>query len=180
MAEIDLIGRSSRSIESDSAEQPTGAAPVVTSVADELRRRLALPHADTIIIYDGQCVFCSAYVRLLRLRAAVGQVELLDGRAAGVAALVKRELDLDLNEGMLVIYQGQYYFGSDAMTVLSALTGPVGVMNRLIAVVFRSRMLSGLLYPLLRLGRRVTLRLLGRPLIDPTGTDSTIVRRTSG
>lgn len=146
---------------------------------DEFQRRLGLPDADMVVIYDGQCVFCSAYVRLLRLRDAVGRVELLDARTDDVADLVKREFALDLNEGMLVLYQGRHYYGSDAMTVLSALTSPVGILNRLIAVVFRSRLLSRLLYPFLRLGRRATLTLLGRSTIVLSETKADL-RRASG
>ena len=132
---------------------------------DEFRRRLPAPDADMIVIYDGQCVFCSAYVRLLRLREAVGRVELLDGRTSGIADLAARELGLDLNEGMLVLYQGRSYYGNEAMTILSALTTRSGLLNRAIAAVFRFPALARLLYPVLRLGRRVTLALLGRSTI---------------
>lgn len=139
--------------------------PAARMTVDEFRRRLPTPDADMIVIYDGQCVFCSAYVRLLRLREAVGRVELLDGRMNGVAGLVVRELGLDLNEGMLVLYQGRSYYGNEAMTVLSAFTTRSGVLNRAIAAVFRFPVLSRLFYPVMRLGRRVTLALLGRSTI---------------
>ena len=33
------------------------------------------------LIYDGACIFCDAYVRLLALREAVGPVELIDARS---------------------------------------------------------------------------------------------------
>jgi predicted DCC family thiol-disulfide oxidoreductase YuxK len=132
---------------------------------DEFRRRLPAPDADMLVIYDGQCVFCSAYVRLLRLREAVGRVELLDGRTGGIADLAARELGLDLNEGMLVLYQGRAYYGNEAMTILSVLTTRSGLLNRAIAALFRFPTLSRLLYPLMKLGRRVTLALLGRSTI---------------
>jgi predicted DCC family thiol-disulfide oxidoreductase YuxK len=132
---------------------------------DEFRRRLPAPEADMVVIYDGQCVFCSAYVRLLRLREAVGRVELMDGRSNGIADLVARELGLDLNEGMLVLYQSRSYYGSEAMNILSLLTTRSGALNRAIAALFRSPTLARLLYPVMRLGRRVTLALLGRSTI---------------
>jgi predicted DCC family thiol-disulfide oxidoreductase YuxK len=132
---------------------------------DEFKRRLA-SDADMVVIYDGMCIFCASYVRLLHLRAAVGKVELIDARAGDVAKLVAREFGLDLNKGMLVLYKGQYYYGPDAMTVLSMLTGRSGALNRVIAVIFRSRALSRTLYPLLRVGRRAALAVLGRPTIS--------------
>ena len=132
---------------------------------DEFRRRLPTPDADMHVIYDGQCVFCSAYVRLVRLRETVGRVALIDGRNDGIADLTARALGLDLNVGMVVLYQGRVYYGSEAMNILSLLTTRSGVLNRAVAAVFRSPTLARLLYPAMRLGRRVTLWLLGRPTI---------------
>ena len=41
------------------------------------------PEPQAWIIYDGQCPFCSRYVRLVRLRDSLGQVELVDARNGG-------------------------------------------------------------------------------------------------
>ena len=48
---------------------------------------------------------------------------------------------------------------------MSLLTSRSGLLNRAIAAVFRSPRLARLLYPAMRLGRRVTLALLGRSTI---------------
>jgi predicted DCC family thiol-disulfide oxidoreductase YuxK len=119
-----------------------------------------------VVIFDGQCVFCSAYVRLLRLRDAVGKVQLLDARADGIADRIVREVGFDLNGGMLVLYEGQSHYGPDAMTLLSLLTSRSGMTNRATAAIFRSRSLARMIYPLLRLGRRIGLAALGRPRIS--------------
>jgi predicted DCC family thiol-disulfide oxidoreductase YuxK len=142
---------------------------------DEFRRLLPAPDADMVVIYDGQCVFCSAYVRLIRLREAVGRVALIDGRNDGVAELMARELGLDLNEGMLVLHHGRSYYGSEAMNILSLLTTRSGLLNRAIASVFRSPTLARMLYPVMRLGRRVTLALLGRSPIRLDGAAAAAV-----
>ncbi|MFT5932039.1 MAG: putative DCC family thiol-disulfide oxidoreductase YuxK, partial [Hyphomonas sp.] len=34
----------------------------------------------TFIVYDGDCPFCSEYVKLLRLRDAIGPVSLVNAR----------------------------------------------------------------------------------------------------
>jgi predicted DCC family thiol-disulfide oxidoreductase YuxK len=132
---------------------------------NHLGARLGVSDADMVVIYDGQCVFCSAYVKLLRLKAAVGRVELLDARRDGVADVIARELGLDLNDGMLVLYQHRSYYGADAITLLSLLTGPSGLLSRALAAVFRRPRLSRMLYPALRFGRGLTLGLLGRSRI---------------
>jgi predicted DCC family thiol-disulfide oxidoreductase YuxK len=133
---------------------------------NELAEALGVEPAAFVVIYDGQCVFCSAYVRMLRLRDAVGPVHLLDARDSGRASLIKRETGLDLDEGMLAIYGNKIYSGADALHFLSLTSSPIGIANRAFGRLFRSERLSKALYPVLRLGRIMTLRLLRRPAIQ--------------
>jgi protein-disulfide isomerase len=39
--------------------------------------------AGVTVFYDGACPFCSAYVRMVRLRKAAGEVRLIDAREGG-------------------------------------------------------------------------------------------------
>jgi hypothetical protein len=64
---------------------------------------------------------------------------------------------------MLVVIDGVYHHGADAVHVLALLSSPIGAFNRLNARIFSSRTVSRLLYPALRFGRNASLRLLGRP-----------------
>jgi hypothetical protein len=52
------------------------------------------------VVYDGECPFCRGYVTLMKLRAAVGGVVLVDARHGGpiVERLIRQ--GYDLNEGM--------------------------------------------------------------------------------
>lgn len=119
------------------------------------------------IVYDGECPFCSAYVKLLRLRAAIGPVELIDARGHHPILQEIRQAGLDLDEGMVVKTGGQLYHGGDCLHVLAMLSTRAGVFNRLIGAIFRSPRLSRALYPSLRAGRNAALRLLGRrPIRD--------------
>lgn len=124
---------------------------------EDLSRRPGL-----VVIYDGQCPFCAAYVRMLRLREAVGSVELIDARdhAALVRELGARGYPLD--DGMLVILAGRFYFGADAVALLSQLTTASGLVNRTTAFVLKRPHLANLFYPVMRRGRAVALSLLGR------------------
>jgi len=119
-----------------------------------------------LIIYDGDCVFCQNYVRLLRLRSAVGPVDLVDARSADARVTQYRRQGYDLNEGMLFVYNGRVHYGSDAVHVLAGLSSSSSLFNRLNAAIFSSRIASTLLYPFLRVGRRVTLFVRGRRLIE--------------
>ena len=61
------------------------------------------------LIYDGACIFCDAYVRLLSLREAVGPVELIDARSGDPRLRAYQSAGYDLNEGMLFEYSGTVY-----------------------------------------------------------------------
>ncbi|WP_119168643.1 DCC1-like thiol-disulfide oxidoreductase family protein [Algihabitans albus] len=114
------------------------------------------------IIYDGDCPFCSAYVKMLRLRDAVGRVDLVNARDDADAAAEMERKGFDLNEGMAVQYGDSFYYGADAIHRLALLTSPSSAFNRINARVFRSASVSRLLYPIMRAGRNLTLRALGR------------------
>jgi predicted DCC family thiol-disulfide oxidoreductase YuxK len=120
----------------------------------------------TIVVYDGDCPFCSTYVRMVRLSRATGPVTLVDARKAGHPVLDRiRAAGLNLDDGMVVGIGGQLYHGDRAMTVMAAMTSGSGLFNRVFAWVFRSPTRARLLYPPLVAGRNLTLRLLGRKKI---------------
>jgi predicted DCC family thiol-disulfide oxidoreductase YuxK len=121
-----------------------------------------------LIIYDGDCIFCQNYVKLVRLRETVGNVDLVDARSDDPRVAQYQRRGYDLNEGMLFVWKGQIHHGSAAVHVLGALSSDAGWFNKVNRAVFSSRFASTLLYPFLKLGRRATLALRGKPLIpDP-------------
>lgn len=122
------------------------------------------PPAAVSIVYDGECPFCSAYVRLARLREAVGTVELIDAREGHplVAEMARR--GFDLNEGMAMRIGDEYLHGAAVMHRIAQLSEPTGsgLLNRLQARIFADGARARRLYPALRAIRNLTLRLLGR------------------
>jgi hypothetical protein len=120
---------------------------------------------EAVIVYDGDCIFCQNYVKLVRLRETVGPVRLVDARSADPLVALYQRRGYDLNEGMLFIWRGRVHHGSEAVQVLGGLSSPVSLFNRVNRTLFSSRAASRLLYPLLKLGRRVTLFARGRGLI---------------
>lgn len=117
------------------------------------------------IVYDGQCPFCSRYVQLVRLRETLGPVKLIDARGGGPEVDALLDAGIDLDEGMALKTGGRIYHGDECINMLALLSTRSGVFNRLNATVFRSRAVSRLLYPALRVGRNVALRLLRREKI---------------
>jgi len=126
--------------------------------------RESRPKAITIV-YDGECPFCASYVKLLRLRDAAGAVRLVDARSDDPAVQRVREAGFDLDEGMALIDAETIWHGEDCINRIALMSTPSGLFNRINATVFRSPRASKALYPVLRGGRNLALRLMGRKKI---------------
>ncbi len=122
-----------------------------------------------MLVYDKQCPLCDAYCWMVRIRQAAGSLELFDARDGGpiVDDLTARGLDVD--EGMVLIAGDELYYGADAIHALSLLSSRSGIFNRINYHVFRSKGLSRLLYPVLKAGRNLLLKALGRTRINNLG-----------
>lgn len=115
-----------------------------------------------VVIYDGQCPFCDAYIKMLRLRESVGNVTLIDARAEPDLVRECEQRAYPLNDGMLVLLAGRAYFGADAVVLLSQLTTVSGMLNRAVAAVLKNKALASVCYPIMRGGRAITLSMMGR------------------
>jgi len=105
-------------------------------------------------------------VKLYAIHKKVAGVELIDARLQPGLVQELRSRGMDINEGMVVIWQGHYYFGAAGMHLLSVLgteDGVFGVFNQLL---FYNKRIAGLIYPALAAGRRITLSLLRRKPIS--------------
>lgn len=122
---------------------------------------------ETYLIYDGECPFCSRYVRYSRFREAVGSVRLIDARSDAPEVRAARERGFDLDDGMLLRLDGRDYHGADCLNRVALMSSDSGLFNRVNRALFRWPAVSAVAYPLLRAGRNATLRLLGRSRLDP-------------
>ena len=114
------------------------------------------------VFYDGECPFCTRYVRLLRLRRAAGTVRLVDLRAdAGIRSALEGE-GFDLDQGMIVETGSRRFGGADALHALALLSTRSDRFNRANRFALSSRRIAGAVYPALRCGRWLTLFALER------------------
>jgi predicted DCC family thiol-disulfide oxidoreductase YuxK len=114
------------------------------------------------VVYDGDCPFCSDYAAYQRLREAGGEIELVDARTHRESLAAMGISGADLEDGMVVFVDGVRHDGADAMHALSRITRPPGRWwVRLVGAAAASRPLARTIYPALKLGRRIVLRLLG-------------------
>ena len=114
------------------------------------------------IVYDGECPFCSRYVKMLRLRDTIGPVELVNARSTHPVVEFLRARQVDLDNGMAFVYNGAVAVGDECIYKIALLSTASDRFNRLNRWIFRSETRSRLVYPVLRCGRNTTLRLLGR------------------
>lgn len=121
-------------------------------------------------VYDGECPLCSAAARLYRIRRAVGDVKIIDARSDHDHPVLQRILSMgyQLDRGMVIHWNGTFYQGSEALTIMALLGSSLGWYNRLNAMLFRSSFVSTVMYPGLRAGRNLLLKFKGvAPLGKP-------------
>lgn len=121
---------------------------------------------DIVLVYDRQCPFCEAYSRLVRLRESVGRLRLLDAREPSPEREAITAAGLDIDQGMVLVVDGHYYYGDDAIHVLALLSSRSGLFNRINYWVFSSHRRARVLYPLLRVCRNFLLKLLGKKKVN--------------
>lgn len=125
---------------------------------------------EVVIVYDQHCPVCDYYSHLVRIRESVGRLVLVDAREDStiMAEITARGMDID--QGMVVKVEDQFYYGADAVHVLARMGTRQGMFNRVAFWVFRSRVVSRAIYPLLRTCRNLLLKALGRTRVNNLGT----------
>jgi predicted DCC family thiol-disulfide oxidoreductase YuxK len=118
------------------------------------------------LIYDGDCPFCSRYVQLVNIRKAVGEIELIDARRNHDAAQEVAKRNLDLDQGMVLVMDGRYFHGADALNRLALMGTSSGWFNWLNSRLFARPALARVIYPILRAGRNLTLFALRRSKLN--------------
>ena len=119
-----------------------------------------------VLVYDGGCPFCNAFVKRLRIEESLGELELVDAREQPDVVASLRERGLDVDEGMVLELDGRYYHGDEALQRLALMSTRFGIFNRVNAWAFSNPTISRLAYPMLRAGRNLALRLLRRGRIQ--------------
>lgn len=114
------------------------------------------------IVYDGDCPLCRSYITLLRLKASIGPVKLLNARGDRDLVTNFASAGLPLDEGMAAVYGTQLYYGGDAIAVLSQLSTRSNLSNRFSAALLQSPDRARLFYPIMKAVRATVLFVLRR------------------
>jgi len=122
-----------------------------------------------LLIYDKDCPACNAYCQMVRIRQSVGELKLINAREDTEVMQQITAQGLDIDQGMVLKMGDNWYYGSDAIYMLSLLSSRSGLFNRLNYHLFKSKRLAKWLYPLLRFFRNLLLKLLGKRKINNLG-----------
>lgn len=126
---------------------------------------MATNNPNTIyIIYDGECPFCSDFVKGMRIKNAADQLQLINARVEDYRHLLKDQA-YDLNEGMLVIVGEHYYHAAAAVNILAMMTTPLSIVNKINFLLFKHPFIANLYYPVCRFARNAALRVKKVPPI---------------
>lgn len=128
------------------------------------------PAEDVTLIYDGQCPVCTAYS--CNVDAGPARLNRVDARSGNAEVQKAIEAGVDLDDGMVVLHQGQLYHGAEAMHRMALLAPKSGLRNRVNHLLFGNLAIARAVYPALRAGRNALLRILGRQKIGARKSSS--------
>lgn len=128
-----------------------------------------MPDNKILLVYDKECPACNNYCQWVRVRETVGELKLIDARDPGDVMEEITAAGLDIDRGMVLKMNNALYYGSDAIHMLSLIGSRSGIFNRINYWLFRSKIISTALYPLLRFFRNLLLKILGKTKINNLG-----------
>jgi predicted DCC family thiol-disulfide oxidoreductase YuxK len=119
-------------------------------------------------VYDGDCPMCSMAAHALKIQQRHGPLHIVDARRDTDAPLLleinRRKLNLD--EGMVILCDGRFYHGQDALRFMARFGSDDGWFNRINRGLFRSDALTRFSYPVLRATRNLLLKIKGVPQLN--------------
>ena len=129
-------------------------------------KSIAERQKDVWLVYDGECPVCKTYCKYIRIRDAVGNLQLVDARQPGILMDEITAAGLDIDQGMVLKFKDVIYYGADAIHMLILLSTPSGIFNRINYYVFSTKIGAKIVYPLGKAFRTLLLKLLGIKYIE--------------
>ncbi len=123
----------------------------------------AAPEEPLYFVYDGECPICQLGASSYGVRQSVGELVTVDARTEAEHPVMQdvRTAGLNLDEGMVLKYQGRLYQGDDALALMARLGADNNLLNAINNRLFRSPRVASACYPAMRLARRLALKLKG-------------------
>lgn len=113
------------------------------------------------LVYDGECPICRPTANALKIRAAAGELILVNARKPHPIMQELKEAGINIDDGMVVKFNNTLYHGEDAQHVLAMIGTDQDWFNRLNVWLFRSKLSAKLIYPIMRSIRTMVLKIKG-------------------
>lgn len=119
-------------------------------------------------VYDGECPICNHAANAMRIKQQYGELHLLNARESGNHALVLEinEMGLDLDEGMVLYVDQQFYHGTKALKFIADHGDNKNLFMLFCKSLFWSDFLAKSFYPWMRGARNWLVRRKGKGRID--------------
>ena len=118
---------------------------------------------DVWFIYDGECPICCVAANGLAIKETIGKLNLLNARENNNHPLMLEinSRGLNLDKGMVIKVNDNYFHGADALQVMGLIGTNQGWFNRMNYLFLRSKFSSRLFYPFLKGTRNLLIKLKG-------------------
>lgn len=111
-------------------------------------------------VYDGECPICNHAAEALRIKEEYGTLHTINARETNADPVIDEinRIGLDLDEGMVIYANGQFFHGKDALKFIAKYGEHKNLFMTVFKGLFWSDGISNLVYPWLRGARNWLLR----------------------
>jgi predicted DCC family thiol-disulfide oxidoreductase YuxK len=120
-------------------------------------------------VYDGRCPICNGTANALKIKAAFGDLILVNAREPHPIMDELKLANMNIDEGMVVKMNDVLYHGADAQYILAMIGTNEDWFNRLNVILFSNKMVAKLIYPILKQIRNLVLKVKGISKINNLG-----------
>ena len=120
----------------------------------------------TFLLYDGECPFCDNYIKLLKLKSILPELQLLNAHSHKDLVDHFRNEGLEINDGMIFSLDESIYYGPDCIHALTVLADNNSFFSRLNKIIFKNKKRAKILYPILVHMRKLYFTIMRKSLIE--------------
>ena len=131
------------------------------------------------LIYDGDCILCRNSAQAIKIKKAIGHLEIINARDSHPLVIEALKMGYDLNEGILINYNNQYYYGADAVHFLALIGSSSDTFNKVNRSFFKYKWLARCFYPLFKMTRNIILFVRRIPPI-PKSAQEPLIKKIYG
>lgn len=113
------------------------------------------------LYYDKECPFCNEYSKYIELRK-VYDIEIINAREELEKLNDFKNKGFDINNGMIIEYEGNIFQGSDAIKIVDKYIIKKGIVDRLMSLFIHFPGFKSIIYPIVKIIRLIVLKLLRR------------------